>query len=97
MRKLIILEVFVEQGEVLDLGSFVLVPGNRIKDDGRALSPLVAVSTIVLGTNSLVLSDIGILASLGVYPREALIARVWLVLLIQTPADSLIVENIGNG
>lgn len=34
--ELVVLEVFVEEGEVLDLGGFVLVVGNGVKNNSRA-------------------------------------------------------------
>jgi len=44
-----------------------------------------------------VLADIVICTSLGVDPRKSLVATVWQVLLVQTPRDASLLEQVHNG
>ena len=80
LGELIIFEILIEQGRVLDLGKTVWCVADRVVED--------------LGV---VLAHIVVCSSLLVDPGESLIARVRHILLVQTPANSLVLEEINNG
>lgn len=97
LGQLVGLEVLVEEGEVLDLGETVGVVGDGVVHDGWALDCQRLRMEETKKEELLVLANIVVRASLLVDPCEALVSTVWQVLLVDTPADLLVLEQIDDG
>jgi hypothetical protein len=98
LRKFVVLEILEEHCGVFDLSGTLRGVGNRVIEDCGA-DPVVSLTSKVVTLKlkyALVLSNVIIGTILLIDPSKPLEARIRLIFLIKSPADSLVLEQVDD-